>query len=107
MNSFWSNLYDQYRDRRYAALFLAILVIFLGLSILGVALYLHTSPLDWSEGFVAVCFGVGVFVAALVWRAIRSARARRRNLPTSSPLSRDELSKARSKLVKGQNFKKI
>ena len=107
MNSFWNNLYDQYRDRRYAALFLAILFIFLGLSIFGVMLCLHTNPLDWSEDFVAVCFGVGVSVAALVWRAIRRLRARRRNLPTSVSLSRDELTKARSKLAKERTFRKL
>jgi hypothetical protein len=107
MNSFWNNLYDRYRDRRYATLFLAALGMFFGLIILGVILCLCTGLLNTPEGFVAVGFGFGVFIAALVWRAIRRAWALRGNPSTFSPLSRDELTKARSKLVKGRNFEKL
>ena len=42
MNSIWGNLYDKCKDRRYAALFLVTLIIFFGLAIPGVILYLQT-----------------------------------------------------------------
>jgi hypothetical protein len=107
MNSFWGNLYDWSKDRRYAALFLAALGAFFGLIILGAILYRRAGALDRSEDFTAVAVGIGVFIAALVWKVIRRARAQRRNALTFSPLSRDEWRKARSKLVKDQNFKKL
>jgi len=87
MNSFWSNLYDRYKDRRYAALFLATLV----------ALVL--SPI-----LLPV---MGLYGLARGWSAFRLARSNRRNKLRYSPLSRDELAKARSKLVKERNFKKL
>ena len=84
MNSFWGNLYDTFKDRRYAALFLIALG---ALALLPILL-----PV------------MGLYVLARGWSAFCLARANRRNQLRYSPLSRDELRKARSKLVGNQNF---
>jgi len=106
MNSIWGNLYDRYKDRRYAAIFLATFLTFFGLVIPGAALYLQAgAPIP---PLVDVLPVMGIFVlalAALVWRIIRRARAQR-NPSRFSPLSRDEWRKARSKLLKEQSGKK-
>ncbi|HUA68521.1 MAG TPA: hypothetical protein VMA13_08230 [Candidatus Saccharimonadales bacterium] len=107
MNSFWSGLYDWTKDRRYAALFFVTLVGFFGLIILGVVLGMCTGLLDTPEGLVAMSFGAGVFILALIWKAIRRLQSQRRDASTFSRLSRDELTKARSKLMKGRKFKRL
>jgi hypothetical protein len=106
MNSFWGNLYDRYKDRRYAAIFLATFLGFFGLAILGGILYLQART--FAPPLVDVLPGIGALVvalAALVWRIMRRARAHR-NPSGFSPLSRDEWRKARSKLLKERNVKK-
>ena len=85
MNPFW-NMYDSFKDRRYAALFLITLC----------ALVL--SPI-----LLPV---MGLYVLARGWSAFCMARANRRNKLRYLPLSRDELRVARSKLVKDRNPKK-
>ena len=87
MNSFWGNLYDHFKDRRYAALFL----IALG----GLVL----SPI-WLPF-------MGLYVLGRGWSALRLAQANRRNKLRYSPLSRDELRVARSKLLNNQNRKGV
>jgi hypothetical protein len=84
MNSFWGSLYDTYKDRRYGVLFLVSLGALVLLPIL--------LPM------------MGLYVLAWGWSAFRLARANRRNKLRYSPLSRDELRKARSKLIRNQNF---
>jgi hypothetical protein len=106
MNSFWGNLYDRHKDRRYATIFLVTLISFFGLAIPGAILYLQVRA--FTPPLVDVLPGIGVLVvalAALIWRMIRRARAHR-NPSRFSPLSRDEWRKARSKLLKEQNVKK-
>jgi hypothetical protein len=83
MNSFWGNLYDTFKDRRYGVLFLVSLC----------ALVL--SPI-----LLPV---MGLYVLARGWSAFRLAQANRRNKLRYSPLSRDELRVARSKLLNNQN----
>ena len=83
MNSFWGNLYDTFKDRRYGALFL--------ISLGGLVL----SP-------ILLPF-MGLYVLARGWSAFRLARANRRNKLRYSPLSRDELRVARSKLLNESN----
>jgi len=87
MNSFWGNLYDTFKDRRYGVLFLASLV----------ALVL--SPI-WLPM-------MGLYVLGRGWSAFCLARANRRNKLRYSPLSRDELRVARSKLLNNQNRKGV
>ncbi|HKW30600.1 MAG TPA: hypothetical protein VJT54_14790 [Verrucomicrobiae bacterium] len=106
MNSFWGNLYDRHKDRRYAAIFLAAFLGFFGLAIPGVILYLQARA--FTPSLVDVLPGMGALVialAALVWRITRRAQAHR-NPSGYSPLSRDEWRKARSKLLKEQKVKK-
>jgi hypothetical protein len=84
MNSSWGSLYDTYKDRRYGVLFLVTLGALVLLPIL--------LPV------------MGLYVLAWGWSAFCLARANQRNKLRYSPLSRDELRKARSKLVGNQNF---
>ncbi|MGA9452167.1 MAG: hypothetical protein WBW41_12580 [Verrucomicrobiia bacterium] len=86
MSPFWNNLYDSFKDRRYAALFLFALGAFV------------LSPVLLS---VMALYGLSRGVSAF-----RHTRAKRRNKWRYAPLSRDELRVARSKLVKVQSLKK-
>jgi hypothetical protein len=104
MNSIWSNLYDQCKDRRYAVIFLVAFLVFLGLAIPAVILYLRAP--EFNVSFTYFLPGIGVIGVAGVWRTVRWLRAPRGNPPKFSPLSRDECHKARSKLLKDQNFRK-
>ena len=78
MNYFWGNVYDRFKDRRYGMLFLFALVL---LPIL--LLVMAFNGLSWG------------------WSALCAARANRRNKWRRTPLSRDELFVARSKLRNG------
>ena len=105
MNSSWNNLYDRYKDRRYATIFLISILAFFGLAMIAVFLYFHAP--DFNVVFTYELPGLSVLVAALIWWGIRRVRVRRENRPTYSPLSRDERHKARSKLLKDRQFKKL
>ena len=87
MSPFRGILYDTYKDRRYAALFLLTLFGLILLPIILVAMTLY----GVSQGWSALC----------------RARENRRNRWRHAPLSRDELRVARSKLVKAQTLKRI
>ena len=86
MNSFWSSLYDKCKDRHYGILFLIAFGAFV------------LSPI-----LLPV---MGLYFLAWGWSAFRLARANRRNKLRYSPLSRDELRVARSKLLKDRNLKR-
>lgn len=96
MSSFWNNLYDRHKDRRYATIFLATILAFFGLVVPGVVFLLHFPPFHVSLRFVLP--GLSLLIVALIGRAVRRAREQPENRPTYSPLSRDERHKARSKL---------
>jgi len=81
MNSFWGNLYDTFKDRRYGVLFLV--------SLAALALSPILAPV------------MGLYFLGRGWSAFRLARENRRNKLRYSPLSRDELRAARSKLRNG------
>ena len=87
MNSFWGNLYDTFKDRRYGVLFLASLA----------ALVLSPVLLPF----------MGLYVLARGWAAFRLGRANRRNQLRYSPLSRDELRIARSKLLNNRSRRSL
>jgi biotin transporter BioY len=104
MNSIWSNLYDKFKDRRYGILFFSSLVGFFGLFLLGVIVYnilggIDFGPFELQSHFLQLLPGILIIMAALIWRAIRRARAQRRKRFRREELSRDEIRKARSKLV--------
>ena len=82
MSPFWNNLYDGFKDRRYAALFLFAL----GALVLSPVLLPAMALCGLSRGV----------------SALRHARENRRNKWRHAPLSRDELRVARSKLMKGR-----
>ncbi len=93
MHSFWGNVFDYFKDRRPANTFIAALVILLILLPIGICFY----PLLVK----GLPFAAVIFLGLLV-RAIVRARRRWRDRYKISPLSRDELSKARSKLRKAK-----
>jgi hypothetical protein len=104
MHSFWTSLYDKARDRRYGALFLSAIPAFLGLLVLGVMLERALRELDPEECFLQALPGLALLALAWVLSKFRRAQTRRRASPRHTPLSRDELRVARSKLVKGRSF---
>lgn len=98
MHPFWSNIYDDVKDRRYGTLFFATLLISLGLvSIIG-ALSVNLDAEAFKEFCLCLGPGLSLLIAALVWRWIRAARRNRGERLKHCNLSRDELAKARSKL---------
>jgi hypothetical protein len=99
MYPFWSNIYDNVKDRRYGALFFSTLLMLFGsLGILALI-----GAITNGVGLVPALFlFVIIFVVALVCAVsnyIREWKHHDRSL-NSSTLSRDELAKARSKLKK-------
>jgi hypothetical protein len=110
MKSIWSKLYDDTKDRRYAALFVLVpLAIFICLSILAglvesseILEHVTEGELLWAGGLV-----VGwVFVCVVV--TIRRSRKHRPEHWERRELSCDERRVARSKLKSGMNkFKSV
>ena len=105
MNSFWNNLYDRHKDRRYATIFLVAILTFFGLALTGLFLYLHAPA--FNVPLLYVLPGLSVLIVALIWMAVRRARGPRKSPSAYPPLSRDEKHKARSKLLKDQKVKKL
>ena len=104
MNSIWNNLYDRAKDRRYGSLFFFSLFGFFSLFLLGVLIFKILGAMDFSafdlqRHFLELVPGIVIVVAALVWRGVRRARAQHGNRFQREELSRDEIRKARSKLV--------
>jgi cation transport ATPase len=102
MNHFWGNVFDCVKERRLAALFFGTLLAMGGLLIVGAILYQIVCAHDLQE--YLVYFLPGAVLVLLVWtgRGIARTRARRQARYNTSPLSRDERDKARSKLAKQQ-----
>ncbi len=96
------NVFEYFKERRYAALFVVSMFLCFGLLLLacGVGDLLRKQGL--AENAIYILPGLGIFFAAWVWWIIRLFRAHRNNLYKPSPMSRDELHKARSKLVKAK-----
>ncbi len=99
MHPFWSQIYDQSKDRRYGALFFSALLMLFGL--LGVVALI--SAMTNSAGLVPalILFAVPFSIAlvCMVSNCIREWN-HRHGTGNRSALSRDELAKARSKLKK-------
>ena len=102
MGPFWSSLFDHLKHcGRNATLFILTLAGLLVLTALAAVIcdtHLH-------KYLLPVLPGVILLAAAWVGVAIRRARARRRERLHRSPLSRDELRVARSKLMKDRKAK--
>jgi hypothetical protein len=100
MDFFWGNIFEYFKDRRGAALFYAtLLVLFIAL-IVGAILYHVICAYHLQDKLLYFLPGGALILMAWIGSGIARARARRRNRYKSSPLSRDELIKARSKLTR-------
>ena len=95
MNFFWDKVFDRFRERRNAAVLFVTLALFVGL---GVALCQITGVYSIFQYWPMLVAGIGVLLVTLIWRGIQQWKQARLNQYQSSPLSRDERTKARSKL---------
>lgn len=96
----WNRVFEHFRDRGRGALFFGGLATVLGVMI-GVAILVSMvgeSGAEMALACLAVLFGMIWLVQICLW--IKRARTRRLNRYKISPLSRDEICKARSKLVR-------
>jgi hypothetical protein len=101
------NWFDYFKDRRFVPIFfITLVVLFAGPLVIGIILQVAVSC-DLLKYWPFAAAVTGVCLLILIGRGIAQARARRLNRYKSSPLSRDELAKARSKLTTKPNFKKI
>ncbi len=100
MNSIWGNLYDKFKDRRYGALFFVSLVCVFGLLFLALIVSQIMGPASLQYYFLQVLPWIVLLIVGLIWQAVRRARAQRGKRFRRQDLSRDEISKARSKLLK-------
>ena len=94
------NWFEFTKDRRFVPVFFITLAAMVSVP-LGAAIV--TGKTEFGDWLKYWPFIVAVMVAGLlfsIWRSLRRAQARRRDRYKISPLSRDELGKARSKLVK-------
>ena len=89
-------MFDYFRERRFAPIFV-ITIIVLSVTLL----LLKDLPLRLQ--MECLLPGVGLLMMVVVLREIRRIRTERRNRYQSSPLSRDERRKARSKLCNNMN----
>ncbi len=98
MDFFWSNVFDYFKDRRFAAVFFCTILCVAGILIAGSVFYESIGPENFQSFLTYSLPVVALAMGAWIWRGIARALARRRDRYKTSPLSRDELSKARSKL---------
>ena len=109
MNSFWSNLYEPSKDRRNGILFLITFFAFLGVFALGILVYhvineLNLALTDFQIVLAMLVLpGIIILIAAFTWRAIRRTKPQTNERFQRKEMSRDEIIKARSKLVKLRN----
>jgi hypothetical protein len=105
MNPFWGNVWDYVKDRRYAMIFFGTLLALVGLLIAGLILCQVFSAYHLEDYLENVLPGLSVLFLLWLWRQVRRVQARRRERKKGykiSPLSRDELNKARSKLIRAK-----
>jgi hypothetical protein len=103
MNSYWSNLYDSYKNRSYGGLFLSTVLAIIALLVLGAV----NGLFDHQMYFPYMLPGIGLLAAAWIWRGLRRARAERKKRLQHSPLARDELRVARSKLLNNRSRRSL
>jgi hypothetical protein len=99
MNYFWGNFFEYCKERRNAAVFFGTLAVFFGLLVAGVIIYQVADGYNLLQYWPFIVVALSFCLLSVIWQGIRQARARRLNRYKTSPLSRDELRKARSKLV--------
>ncbi len=100
MNYFWGNIFDYVKDRRFVPVFFITLAVLFGVP-LGVAILVGSTNIsDYLKYWPVLATALAVCLLIVIWREVAEARRRRRNRYKISPMSRDELTKARSKLVR-------
>lgn len=100
MSYFWGNVFDYFKDRRIAGVFFGTLLALGGTLIVGLILYQVVCAYDMQEQVIYSLPGLGLLILLWLARRIMRARAHRKLRYRISPLSRDEITKARSKLLK-------
>ncbi len=100
MNSFWGNIYDDVKDRRYGTLFFATFFISLGIVLLIVLLSFNFNSEQMREIAMVSLPVVILTIIITCWRWLQLERKYRKDRLKFAHLSRDELAKARSKLKK-------
>jgi hypothetical protein len=100
VNYFWSNLFEYAKERRNATLFLVSFALLPLVLLLGFFAWKAALALDLAAHWPLAIPGIGLIAFALVRWRIRQRRLRRLNRYKSAPLSRDEKTKARSKLIR-------
>jgi hypothetical protein len=96
----WGNVFEYFKERRYAAVFFGTLMATGGALVVGGLAWKIILDYNWQDDAIYVAPFAGLIPVLLILRAIAQARARRRERYKISPMSRDELNKARSKLLK-------
>ena len=99
---FWSNLFESVKERRNVMIFFGTLVVLPGMILLAFFAGYAIEAFNLEHNWPIPAAGLGLISAALIWRGIRQRRARKLNRYKILPLSRDELTKARSKLATKQ-----
>lgn len=103
MDFFWSNAFEYFKDRRIAGIFFGTLLALGGLLIAGIIAAQIFCAYNLQDYLKYIVPGAAAVFALLftVWiiRFRRRLRARRNDRYKISPMSRDELNKARSKLM--------
>ncbi|MDR3460273.1 MAG: hypothetical protein P4N60_22825 [Verrucomicrobiae bacterium] len=103
MNFFWGNVFEYFKDRRLASVFFGTLLALIGVLVAGVIFFQVICAYNFQDYLIYAVPGVALIFVALIGQAMAQARARRRDRYKCSPLSRDELRKARSKLMKAKH----
>jgi len=108
MSSIYSKLYDPVKDRRYGMLFLITVAISICLYALGfladgILDGLNIEKSDLKDSFRLALPGIVILTVALIWRGSRRNHSRKKEKFQRHELSREEIRKARSKLVKTKN----
>jgi hypothetical protein len=105
MNYFWGNVFDYFKDRRIAGVFFGTMLALGGVLVAGVILWQIICAYQLEGYLIYTVPGWGLLVGVWLWRVIRQWRAWRKVRYRSAPLSRDELAKARSKLISHKTTK--
>jgi hypothetical protein len=100
VNYFWSNLFEYAKERRNAMLFLVSFALLPLVLVLGFFAWKAAVALDLAAHWPLALPGIGLIALLLVRLRLRKQRLRRLNRYKSTPLSRDEKTKARSKLIR-------
>jgi hypothetical protein len=107
MNFIWGNVFEFFKERWRASIFFAGFAGVFGVMILGGLFYQAVVFYNLQPYWPYAATAAGLWILLCIWRAVRKARQRRLDRYKIKPLSRDEITKARSKLTAKQQFKRL